>query len=87
MSQIYASDVSDTVLFCEYKWLCLLIKENVGVIVVRLEPTISLCLLLKGEGGWTSHTIERVLNPGSDLINDILAPLSWYPGEYSIHYI
>ena len=26
-------------------------------------------------------------HPGSDLIDDLLTHLSWYPGEYSIHYI
>ena len=28
-----------------------------------------------------------VVNPGSDLLNDLTTPLSWYPRDYCIHYI
>ena len=38
---------------------------------------------MRGVGG---HTMERVVNPGSDLIDDLLTPLSWYPGDYIIDY-
>ena len=30
--------------------------------------------------------MERVVNPGSDLIDDLLTPMSLYAGDYSIHY-
>ena len=35
-------------------------------------------------------SMERVVTPGGDLLddllNDLMTPLSWYPGDYSIHY-
>ena len=32
-------------------------------------------------------SMKRVVNPGSDLVDDLLTPLNWYPGDYSIHYV
>ena len=38
-------------------------------------------------GTVAAHTIDRVVSPNSDLIDDPLTPLGWYPGNYSINYI
>ena len=55
-----------------------------------LEPTTPMsrvsssayCSMRRVDG----DNVERVVNPGSDLIDDLQTPLSWLFGDHSIHY-